>query len=443
MKTRAPIVDMLVRGLKRLIRGESGQTMVIAAIFMGLVSIGLLALSIDVGLIYKKQRMAQAAADAAAMAAAVEVAANAGDQQSVANGVAKLNGFDTTLATNPATVTLSTPGSGTFTGGAYVQATVTQPLNTIFLGVFSTGMRSVTVGATSTAGGSNSSSTCVCLEGATGQDLNLSNNSKITANACGVVDNSSSSNAVGITGSATLTSLSLGTVSTNWNNSSNINNNGSIASSTKIVQGVPACSVTMPAAPTYSGCTADPGGSYGTFTWGPSTAGGTVCYNGLTIGANGATVTLNPGIYVIASGNLHFESGANNHSNLGGNGVFFYVASGSIIVDNGANINLIAGGLLEADGKTTAPSTGAYNGLLFYQPSSNTNGMNVAGGSTAVMNGSVYAPGAVYTLNNGSGTSISGGVVASGLTMAGGGTLNATSTTNEGSLNIASPRVVQ
>jgi len=42
----------------------------------------------------------------------------------------------------------------------------------------------------------------------------------------------------GIVGSATLNSLSLGTVSNTWNNNSNINNNGLITSSTKIVQGI-------------------------------------------------------------------------------------------------------------------------------------------------------------------------------------------------------------
>jgi hypothetical protein len=60
-------------------------------------------------------------------------------------------------------------------------------------------------------------------------------------------------------------------------------------------------------------------------------------------------VNLNPGVYVISNGELHFESGANNASNTGGNGVFFYlVGTASLVIDNGANVNL------------TAPSSGTY-----------------------------------------------------------------------------------
>jgi acyl-coenzyme A thioesterase PaaI-like protein len=44
---------------------------------------------------------------------------------------------------------------------------------------------------------------------------------------------------------------------------------------------------------------------------------------------------------------------------------------------------------------------------------------------------------------NGSGGTIEGGIVASSLTMAGGAILNATTDTNEGSLSIGSPKMVQ
>ena len=83
--------------------------------------------------------MAQSAAQAAAVAAAEEVGyGNTANEQAVANAVAKLNGFDTTLATNPATVTLTTPAAGNFTG-SYVQATVSMPIHTTFLGAFAHG----------------------------------------------------------------------------------------------------------------------------------------------------------------------------------------------------------------------------------------------------------------------------------------------------------------
>jgi hypothetical protein len=428
-----------------LLKDESGQSVVIVDLFIGLVAMGFLALALDVGVLSRQERMAQAAADAAALAAAEELSAGASsNEQSAANAIAKLNGFDTTLATNPATVTLTTPATGNYTGSAYVQATVSRPIPTMFLRAFRSSWATMNVSATSIAGGSQTSQTCVCLEGASGQDLNMSNNSTINANSCGVVDNSSSSNAVGIVGSATLKALSLGTVSTTWDNSSNINNAGSISPSTTIVQGITStCGPTMPAAPNYSGCVADPGGSYGTFTWGPGSASGVACYNGLTIGANGATVTLNPGTYVIPTGELHFESGANGHSNVGGNGIFFYLTgTASLVIDNGANVNLVAGGATESGG-STAPAVGIYNGIVIYQAASDTKAMSVQGGATTFMNGAIYAPGAAITMGNASGSTVEGGVAAYSLTMNGGGTLMPTTDTNQGSLSMGAPNLVQ
>jgi len=429
----------------KLFRDEGGQSTIIAAAFMGLVAMGFLAFALDVGMLSRQKRMAQAAADAAALAAAEEVSAGASsNEQTVANAIAKMNGFDTTLSTNPATVTLSTPGSGNYSGSAYVQATVSRHVPTMFLRAFRSSWATMNVSATSIAGGSQTSQTCVCLEGTSGEVLNLSNNAKLNATTCGLVDNSSSSNALGIVGSATLTALTLGTVSSNWNNSSNINNGGSIANSTDIVQGISStCAPTMPTAPTYSSCVADPGGSYGTFTWGPASASSVVCYNALTVGANGSTCTLNPGIYVINGGELHFESGASNHSNLGGNGVFFYLTgTASLVIDNGANVNLVAGGATESGGGT-APTVGSYNGIVVYQAAADTQTVQIQGGSSTFMNGALYAPGANIDMANGSGGTIEGGIVASSLTMAGGAILNATTDTNEGSLSIGSPKMVQ
>jgi hypothetical protein len=427
----------------KILKGESGQTVVLFAAFMGIVAIGFLAFALDTGLLFRQKRMAQSAADAAAFAAAEEIPNGTSAEQSAANGIAKLNGFDTTLSTNPATVTLATPSSGNFSGSTYVQVTVSKPVSTVFLGAFRSGMATMPVSATSIAGGGKTSQTCVCLEGTSGQTLNLSNAATLNATGCGVVNNSNSSNAVGVVGSATLNALTLGLVSTSWIQSTNVNNAGSIASTTVVPGITSSCAPTMPPVPTYSGCVSDPGGSYGTFTWGPSSASSTICYNGLTVGANGSTNTLNPGTYVIASGSLHFLYGANGHSNLGGNGVFFYLTgSATLLIDNGANVNLVAGGNTISGGGT-APTVGVYNGILIYQAASDTAGMSIQGGSSTYMNGALFAPSALITLGNGSGASVNGGIVASALTMNGGGTLSANASTNEGSLPISSPKLVQ
>jgi Flp pilus assembly protein TadG len=440
----------------KAIKDESGQTVLVVAVFLGIVAMGFLALALDVGYLFRERQMVQTAADAAAVAAAEEVASgNPGNEQTVANAVAKLNGFDTTLAKNPAVVTFPTP-SGNFTGGSYVAVTVKKPVSTFFMGVFSSKLATETVLATATAGGGQLSQTCVCLEGASGSTLNLSNGDKLVANGCGIVDNSSGSNGVAVTGGSSITASSLGLSSSSTWNASNISSwnttevtGGSSVTLNGVANGAPvpgvgSCAPTLPPAPTYSpaSCVADPGVNYGTYTFGPATPSGTKCYLNLSVGANGSTCTLNPGIYVI-TGTLHFYS----QGNLGGNGVLFYLTStANLIIDNGASINLVAGGTTEAGGGT-APSLGVYNGIAIYQALGNTNLVTIQGGSSSSIRGAIYAPSAPVNLGNGSSMTVPiGGLVASSLNMGslgGGAVLNVSNDTNEGSVSIGSPKLVQ
>jgi len=93
----------------KIVRDESGQTIVLFAVFMGLCAIGFLAIALDAGLLFREKWMARAAADAVAVAAAEEVVLGQSttEENTVAAAVAKINGFDNSLATNPATVVVS------------------------------------------------------------------------------------------------------------------------------------------------------------------------------------------------------------------------------------------------------------------------------------------------------------------------------------------------
>ena len=247
--------------------GEKGQTTVVMALFMATFLFGFVALGIDIQSLFHAKRMAQAAADAAAMAAAEESSNGTTAEQAAANAMAKLNGFDTTLGKNPATVTLSVPSGGNYSGSSsYVQAIVSKPIPTFFMDVINTKFATMTVSARAVSAAGQSSPTCVCLLGTTGTDLNLSNNAKLTPSGCGTTVDSNSSSAVTIVGGSTLSGLSIGSVSTNWDNSGNVNNGGSIAAGTKVVQGISTqCSPPLPTVPTYSAaqCTADPLTHYG------------------------------------------------------------------------------------------------------------------------------------------------------------------------------------
>jgi Flp pilus assembly protein TadG len=433
------------------VEDESGQAVVVVAVFLGLVAMGFLALALDAGYLFRERQMVQTAADAAAVAAAEEVASgNSGNEQMVANAVVQLNGFDTTLAKNPAVVTFPTP-SGNFTGGSYVAVKVAKPIPTFFMGAFSSRFATQTVSAMAIAGGGQLSQTCICLNGTVGKTLYVSGGSHLTATGCGIVDNSSASNAVAVDGGSSLSASSLGLSSSSTWNTSNVSTwsgsnvtGGSNETLNGVANGPPipgvsSCAATLPAPIAPTGCaTTDPGSSYGTWIFAPG------CYQNLSVGANGSTCTLTPGIYVI-TGSLHFASGANGHSNLGGNGVFFYLTStASLAIDNGANVNLVAGGAAQSGGGT-APSLGAsYDGIAIYQASGNASALMIQGGSSSYISGAIYAPSAAVSVGNGSSMTFPiGGVYAKSLSVTGGTTLNVIQDTNEGAVSIGSPKLVQ
>lgn len=413
----------------KILKNEQGQAAILMAAFLALAALGFMALAIDTGFFFHEKRMAQAAADAAAVAAEEEsVSGNSGNMQSVANAMAKLNGFDTTLAKNPAKVQINTPPQyGTYASGSnYVEVIVTRPVPTLLLGAFNPNRNTMTVAARAVSGGGQTSPTCICLEAPTGMGLNMSNNAQLSAPSCGVTVDSGSSNAVGVVGSAGVSALSLGTVSTNWNNSSNVNNSGTISSTTKVVTGVAACSPTIaaPTLPAGTTCYANPVQGYiaannytGVYTLpiaGETATSGTICYTSMNT-SNAASVTFAPGYTYYIQGAFTTGGGAPvNASNS-----TFYVG-GTVDIANGVTVNM------------TAPTVSGVPGTLFYVAG---NSVIIEGGSNSNLSGLIYAPGAAITLDNGTGTTTDMDIVAQSLTMAGGAALNSYATTNLGTLN--------
>jgi hypothetical protein len=438
-------------GLQSL-RDESGQSMLFVAVFMGLLALGFMAFALDAGNLFRYRRMAQSAANAAALAAA-EATATGGNPQADANAMATLNGFNTSLATNPAVVTLTTPQSGNFTG-SYIQATVSMPVPTTILRAFLSRMKTVTVSATAIAGGGISSKAAVCDNG----NFSLSGGSTImTANGGtnGGIFDSSTSATISVTGGSTLDAQALLGASTGW--LANIQNDLALTGShinipaDDEVQGVSvSCNLPLPPVPTWSSCLANPGGSWTASpqTFGPSSVSGTICYTALTVGGNGMSDILNPGIYVINGGQLHFESGTSGFgcaysscSNLGGNGVFFYLTNGaSLTIDGGANVNLVSGGANQSSG-SAAPSIGpGYDGILVFQNPSDTAAMTFSGGANVYINGGIIAPNAPLNISGGSSASlIEGAINVDGLNVSGGTTVKTVTDTNASTISVFNP----
>ena len=146
----------------------------------------------------------------------------------------------------------------------------------------------------------------------------------------------------------------------------------------------PLSALTPPSIPT---CLANPNINGGTAqTLGPSTPGGTVCYNGLSINGTG-TITLNPGLYII-KGAMAF----NSSGTISGAGVTFYFPPGAgSFTDNsgGDTLNL------------SAPTSGSYNGILFYQDPGDSQAMSLTTNGAWTISGIFYLPAAQLSISAG------------------------------------------
>ncbi len=424
-------------GLATAFKQKNGQSAVWMAAFLGMLALGFMALAVDTGYFFHEKRMAQSAADGAAVAAEEEATAgDSGNMQAAANAIAKMNGFDPGAATNPATVQINSPPKyGNYAGSSgYTEVIVTRQIPTLLLGTFNSSRTAMTVGARAVSGGGQSAPTCICLEAGSGMGLNMSNDAQLAASSCGITVDSSSSNAVGVVGSAGIDALSLGTVSTNWDNSSNVNNAGTISSTTKVVTGVAACSPTIaaPTLPNGTPCYANPiqgwtaANNYtGVYTLpmsGETVVSNTVCYTSLDT-SDAASVTFSPGYTYYVQGNFTTGGGAP----ITGTGVTFYIG-GTVNIANGVTAKL------------SAPTSNSVPQTLFYVAG---NTVTIQGGSTSTFSGLIYAPSAAVTLNNGTGTTMNMDFVAQTLTMAGGATLNSYASTNMGTLNTSVAKLAE
>jgi hypothetical protein len=79
-----------------------------------------------------------------------------------------------------------------------------------------------------------------------------------------------------------------------------------------------------------------------------------------------------------------------------------------VTIQNGATVNL------------SAPATGTYKGVLFFQDRTNSHAAAIEGGASSVINGVLYFPDAPLTVGNGTTTTMSTPLIAQTLTFLGG-----------------------
>jgi hypothetical protein len=369
----------------RLRNDENGQMLVVSA-FLILVLFGFLALSCDIGILFRTRRNLQIAADAAATAGALDFYYNGSviSAESAAQAGASANGV--TNGQDGTAITVNSPPADGPNSGVLgdVEVVIRKPNPTIFMKMF--GYDSVSVAARAVAGTPLPTKNCVYVLSPTGAGaMQLSGSFDVSVSHCGVVVDSSDPDALQFTGSTGyLTASSVSVVG---------GDGGQIGDSNPTpVTGVPPQNdplrISGPVPP--DDCTQT---SAATSLTGPISgpgAGNVLCFTN-TVSMN--NVNLGQGVYL-------FENGAATSGAItsGPGGVTLDIYSGTFTLNSGTVLNLIA------------PISGDTNGVALMEPASNSSQITIQKGNvTGSLTGIIYAPSAQLYLQD-SGGDTSGGI---------------------------------
>jgi hypothetical protein len=423
----------------KLFRNEEGQTLVFTAAAMA-VLLGFTALALDISVMFRAKRRLQIAADAAATAAAMDYyytvsttsATTHGKNASSANGVTDgAGGNAVQVACAP---TVGPHKAGLCNG--YFEAVVTQPNPTSFMGMW--GRSSMNVSARAVAA-SVTTISCFWLMNPTGTDFSLQGAAKINptgGNACGIYANSTSSNAVKVTGQGNSINVAYVQTQGGITGSGQLldsNNNKVPTETNSPPQNFPSQYQNLTAPnPASMTCKAPSGPSkniqgtsykYLTAADVSGMGAGGLCFSGnVLLDGNGSTLNLPSGLYAF-SGNVTIGdnvvgpptwdpgtgSGPPPQS-----GVTFDVYSGALSVTSTTNVKL------------HAPTQGTYNGVLLLAPDSaqpqdaacNKSTWDIQWGSAqGIFDGLIDAPCVNLTLQDQGGSALVSGLIVGQLTL--------------------------
>jgi len=396
---------------------------ILLVVAMSLLLIGALGLAIDGGQIYAQRQMAQAAADAAVQAGIMSIfdGTNATSANPFGTGAtpiassactttdlrtpcvyARNNGFGGTAAD---TVTLSFPAtvSGVTLSSATVPAfavTVQRTLKTGLIQFLGAATSSIIAKGTAGLVGTVSPDSIIIL-GSGANALQVTGSGSVNVTGGGIAINSANADAVTVSGTSTIAASVIDIVG-------GISIAGSASTTPAAVTGTTPVAdplASLPA-PAVGSCTFTNYSLSGiaTATIGP----GTYC-GGISVG-NSANLTLTAGNYIINGGGLSFSGAAI----VNGSGVMFYLTGtnatyASATIGNSANVSL------------SAPASGTYTGILFFQNRSITSASNAAisGAASTSLTGTLYFPTTSVSLTGSAGVATDMAIVASALAVTG------------------------
>lgn len=391
-------------------KSECGQSLILVA-FSLVVLCGFMGLAIDVGRLRAEAIKLQTAADAAALAGALEInycngTASCTAMQDSAKAAVGENGltvssFVTACPGKPGTgVTLMLFNGPCYLGttdpnhgnARYVETVVANQVPWAFASVF--GLPPVTLTARSEAALGLPQFCVYALDPSAQKTISFTGGASLNA-SCGVMDDSSSKQALALSGSSEVDATAV------WVHG-DVSNSGTINPAP--VTGVPALSDPLASLPqpTPASCSSQPDPKsvansiyYGAKSAISISAGTNATFNpgtycgGITLSGS-SSAKFEPGLYII-EGNVTFSGGdtVTVDTTKPDPGVTIYLYSGQWSMTGSNTVNLIA------------PTSGTYSGILFFQNPNDTNSFTVSGGASSVWQGTIYIPGAPISLTGG------------------------------------------
>lgn len=359
---------------------ERGSILILGAVSM-FVLLAFAGLALDASYMYFHKRNMQSAADAGAYGGALEKLRGNSDSdiKTAAKKDTGLNGF--TDGADSVTVTVNIPPtSGTKSGdNNFVEVIISHPQSTWFMRALN--FNSVTVKARAVAGVGDTTNGCVYALNKDSSNQNngfFVNGTTNSSFACGVFSNA---NFRAVGGACVVTP------SVDYSGAYTNQSAGSDCGPKNVSAGVP---IVDPLAnkfsiPSYSSCTAN------NFKVTSGTAvhipPGTYC-GGISISGSVTSVIFDAGNFILVGGGLQ----VNGAVTISGSDVTFFNTYPNSQTNKYAGIGINGSGTVTL----SAPTSGTYKALLFYQDPtvawSASNGSIIAGGANSVYNGILYFP---------------------------------------------------
>lgn len=345
--------------LYRFFKDKGGASAIVFAVTLPIL-VGFLGLGTEVGFWYMKDREIQTAADIAAYTAALELRSGSDDQmvESEASSEAARNGFDTSTAA----MTL------TFLSSTLVEVVIVDTQPRLFSALFSDD-ENIEITATARAEFQSGGPACVLALSTIEFDaLTFTGNTSVNLTDCNIMSNSGATRSILQTGHSDVTADCVYAVG-----GIDFNDNMSTTECDNPVEGAaelddPYIDLTVPVSP--ANCTTIP-----SFTPHSTVvlAAGRYCGDMALKG----DVTFSGGEYIFEG-----DFTANSQADITGtNTTIIMTGGGELQFNGGAEINL------------SAPTSGDYSGVLFYQDRASSGLSNtINGNSSSSFQGAMYFP---------------------------------------------------